>query len=110
MQNKSGRRRALANLFHACMQNVLGPISSVGETGLAMMSGDGVWHQCHLIFAIFIGDYPKQALVTCTFNGRCPKCLVPPAQLGKYKSFLLRAQRSIIDTYLLANQDIHKFH
>src|SRR5260221_12160260 len=43
MENKSGRRCALANLFHACMQNVLGPIGSVGDTGLAIMSGDGVW-------------------------------------------------------------------
>ena len=41
--NKAARRRALANLFHACMQNVLGPISSYGETGIPMMSGDGVW-------------------------------------------------------------------
>lgn len=110
MENKSGRRRALANLFHACMGDVLGPISSVGETGLAMMSGDGVWRRCHPIFAIFIGDYPEQALVTCTFNGRCPKCLVPPAQLGEYESFPLRAQRSVIGTYLSANQDIRKFH
>jgi hypothetical protein len=41
--NKAARRRALANLFHACMQIVLGPINSYGETGIAMMSGDGVW-------------------------------------------------------------------
>jgi len=59
MENKSARRRALANLFHTCMRNVLGPISSVGETGLPMMSGDGVWHQCHPVFAIFIGNYPE---------------------------------------------------
>jgi len=43
MPSKAGRHRALANLFHSCMRNVLGPISSIGETGLTMMSGDGVW-------------------------------------------------------------------
>ena len=110
MENKTGHRRALANLFHACMRKVLGPISSAGETGLVMMSGDGVWRRCHPIFAIFVGDYPEQTLVTCTFNGRCPKCLVPLGQLGEYDSFPSRTQRSMIGTYLLADTDIHRFH
>ena len=81
MPTKAGHHCTLANLFHSCMQNILGPISSVSKTGIAMISRDGVWCQCHSIFAIFIGDYPKQALVTCTFNGQYPKCLVPPDQL-----------------------------
>jgi Plavaka transposase len=38
----TARRQALANLFHACMQNVLGPISLYGETGVEMKSGDGI--------------------------------------------------------------------
>jgi len=76
MENKSGHHHALANLFYACMQNVLGPISSIGKTGVAMMSRNGVWHCCHPIFAIFVDDYPEQTLVTCTFSGQCPKCLV----------------------------------
>ena len=41
--NKSAWRHALANLFHACMGDLLDPITSHGETGLPMMSGDGVW-------------------------------------------------------------------
>jgi len=44
ISNKTARRRALGNLFHACMHHVLGPIGPYGETGVAMMSGDGVWH------------------------------------------------------------------
>ena len=110
MVNKSGRRRALANLFHACMWNVLGPISSVSEIGLPMMSGDGVWRRCHPVFAIFVGDYPEQTLVTCMFNGRCPKCVVPLGQLGEYNSFPLRTQRSMIGVYPLVDNDIRKFH
>ena len=110
MENKSARCRALVNLFHACMQNVLGPIGPASENGVAMMSGDGVWRRCHPIFAIFIGDYPEQALVTCTFNGRCSKCLVPPGQLGEYNSFPLHTQRSVIDTYQLADEDLRKFY
>ena len=110
MPSKASRRRALANFFHSCMHNVLGPISSIGKTGLTMISGDGVWRRCHPIFAVFVGDYPKQALVTCTFNGWCPKCLVPPGQLGKYELFPLHTQRSVIGSYLLADQDMCQFH
>ena len=110
MENKSAHCRTLANLFHACMQKALGPIGSISETGLEMMSGDGVWHQCHPIFAIFIGNYPEQALVTCTSHGRCPKCLVPPGQLGKYELFPLHMQRSVTGTYNLADEDRCQFH
>ena len=42
--NKTAHRRALANLFHACMHAVLGSISSYDETGVPMMSGDSIWH------------------------------------------------------------------
>jgi hypothetical protein len=66
--NKSAQRHALANLFHACMGDLLDPIASHGETGLPMMSSDGVWRCCHPILAVFISDYPEQTLVTCTYN------------------------------------------
>jgi hypothetical protein len=110
ISNKAARRRALANLFHTCMRTALGPIGSYSETGFDMMSGDGVWQRCHPIFATFIGDYPEQALVTCTYNGRCSKCMVAPGQLGEYESFPLRMQRNVLDTYILSDGDICVFH
>ena len=48
--------------------------------------------------------------MTCTFNRRCPKCLVPPGQHGKYESFPLRTQRAVIGSYSLADQDMRNFH
>ena len=110
IDSKATRHCALANLFHGCMGNVLDPISYYGETGVPMMSSDGVWRQCHPIFANFIGDYPKQALVTCTYSGRCPKCQVLPDELGEYKAFPSREQATAIDTYLLADGDVRTFH
>ncbi|KAI9429981.1 hypothetical protein H4582DRAFT_2114026 [Lactarius indigo] len=82
--NKSARQHALANIFHFCMRNLLAPIVPHSEMGIAMMSGDGVWCRCHPIFAMFISDYTEQALVTCTFNGWCPKCIVHHDDLGDY--------------------------
>ena len=102
--------RALTNLFHMCMQTVLGPITLYGETGIPMMSGDSVWCRCHLIFAVFVGDYLEQALVTCTYYGQCPKCEVPPGQLCEYQSFPSRIQSLVIDTYLSADADMHAFY
>ncbi|KAF8263319.1 hypothetical protein EI94DRAFT_1772973 [Lactarius quietus] len=52
------------------------------KAGIVMMGGDGIWRRCHPILASFIGDYPEQALVTCMYQGCCPKCIVPSDQLG----------------------------
>ncbi|KAI9459935.1 hypothetical protein BJY52DRAFT_1204009 [Lactarius psammicola] len=104
------RRRALCNIFHCCMRNLLAPITSHGETGVAMMSGDGIWRRCHPIFAVFIGDYPEQALVTCTPYGRCPKCVVHPNNLGDYSRSPPRDYDEASDIFLLADGDVCAFH
>jgi hypothetical protein len=106
----TARRRALTNLFHSCMQTALGPINPYGETGIEMKSGDGVWRRCHPILAVFVGDYPEQTLVTCTYNGRCPKCKVPLGELGEYEMFPRRVQSTVIDTYQLCDADAHTFN
>ncbi|KAH9173192.1 hypothetical protein EDB89DRAFT_2113987 [Lactarius sanguifluus] len=108
--NQSARRRALTNIFHFCMRNLLAPIASHGEMGIAMMSGDGVWRRCHPIFAVFVGDYPEQVLVTCTFNGRCPKCVVHRNNLGDYSRSPLRDYDKASEAFLLADGDVRTFH
>ena len=108
--NKAGRRRAIANLYHSCMRVILAPITAYGEIGIKMMSGDGIWRRCHPVFASFVGDYPEQVLVTCTYNGRCPKCLVPPDELGSHNRYPLRDYNKARDAYLLADGDAHVFH
>ena len=108
--NAAARRRALANLFHGCMQEIVAPITSYGETGIPMMSGDGVWRRCHPLLAAFVGDYPEQVLVTCTYSGRCPKCTVPLDQLGDFIKFPLRDCDNALDVYELADGDATRFH
>ena len=110
MTNKTGRTRAQANLFHSCMRLLVAPLNSVGETGIKMMSGDGIWRRCHPIFAAFIGDYPEQTLVTCTYKDYCPKCHVPYGQLGEYDHFSPRNFDQALNLYLLADGDGHAFH
>ena len=110
LTNKTGQHQAVANLFHACMHDVLQPIIGPGGSGVAMKSSDGVWCRCYPIFANFIGDYPEQALMTCTFSGQCPKCNVSPSDLGEYQTFPPCLCQLAIDTYHLADEDVRVFH
>ncbi|KAJ7254453.1 hypothetical protein C8J57DRAFT_1076155 [Mycena rebaudengoi] len=78
----AARRRAAANLYHACMRKILGPLATAGVDGVEMASGDGVIRRCHPILAIFAGDYPEQVLVAGIKTGECPTCPVPREELG----------------------------
>jgi len=108
--SKAGHRRALTNLFHGCMRTLLGPLALYGETGLPMMSGDGVWCRCYPILASFVGDYPEQVLVTCTYYSECPKCKVPCDELGDLGSFLSCDLGKAHRTYRLADGNVRTFH
>ncbi|TFK85635.1 hypothetical protein K466DRAFT_601004 [Polyporus arcularius HHB13444] len=80
--NKAARRRVLANLFHKCMSTILKPLVHAGINGISIVSGDGATRRGHPIFAVYIGDYPEQLLVTCCKNGTCPKCDIPRDDVG----------------------------
>jgi hypothetical protein len=110
IKNKAGRRRALANLFHACMHKILSPIKSCGETGIAMVTGNGSWHRCHPILATFVGDYPEQSLVTCTPYGSCPKCTIPRDDLGSQETFPSHNIQEAMDVFSLSDGDPTDFH
>ena len=80
--SKAARRRVLANLYHKCMGTILKPLERAGIHGIAMTSGDGLTRRTHPIFAVHVGDYPEQLLVTCCKNGTCPKCDIARDELG----------------------------
>ncbi|KAI0631297.1 hypothetical protein C8Q77DRAFT_1062323 [Trametes polyzona] len=85
--NKEARCRTLSNLYHACMRVVLAPLKDTGLAGMALTSSDGVTRRGHPIFAMYIGDYPEQLLVSCCKNGTCPKCTIPRDQIGDNADF-----------------------
>ena len=110
IRNKAAHCRAITNVFHFCMQTLLEPITSHGKSGLLMMSSDGVWHRCHPILSNFIGDYPEQSLVTCTYYGECPKCEVPVDWLGYYYRFSSHDYGKALKSYALADNNVHVFN
>ncbi|EIN09278.1 hypothetical protein PUNSTDRAFT_113700 [Punctularia strigosozonata HHB-11173 SS5] len=104
MSNISARRRALANLFHGCLQYILAPLENAGKNGIDMASGDGVHRRCHPIFACFVGDYPEQMLVVCCKHGRCPSCGIPRDRLGDAVLGPPRDRDKVLDALDLAEE------
>ncbi|KAG6834934.1 hypothetical protein H0H93_006263, partial [Arthromyces matolae] len=84
ISNKAGRRRSLANLYHACMGKALEPLKLAGTDGLYMTTGDGHTRRGHPLLACVVIDYPEQFLTTCTFNGECPTCPEHRNEMGSY--------------------------
>ncbi|KAG1866756.1 hypothetical protein F4604DRAFT_1881791 [Suillus subluteus] len=80
--NKASRRRTIANLYHGCMGHILAPLEEAGLDGIIMKSGDGILRCGHPLFSCFVGDYPEQVLVTGVKATECPKCDIPPNELG----------------------------
>ncbi len=79
----TSRRRALANLFHACMHRVLTPLKEAGINGVKMSSSDRNVYRTHSIFATFVGDYPEHILATCFKSGDCPTCAINKTELRR---------------------------
>ncbi|KAL0572146.1 hypothetical protein V5O48_009824 [Marasmius crinis-equi] len=84
IKNKASRRRAIANLFHACMSNIVAPLRKAGLDGVVLEDGNGVRRRCHPIHCAYVGDYPEHVLVTCTYTGTSPVCEAPAHKLGEY--------------------------
>lgn len=82
IKNAETRRLALGHLFHACMRRLMSPLKAAGEHGINMTSGDGVTRRCHPLFAVFVGDYPEQCLVTLVKYGDCVVCPTAKKELG----------------------------
>ncbi|KAH9911538.1 uncharacterized protein BXZ73DRAFT_93357 [Epithele typhae] len=79
---KAARSRIQANLYHACLGQILKPLRKAGIHGINMASGDGILRRNHPILAIHVGDYPEQLLTTCCKSGECPQCDIDRDEVG----------------------------
>ena len=89
-------------LFHNCMKSVLAPLVEAGKAGVVMICADGKRRRIHPILAAYIADHPEQCLVACCQQNRCPKCLVPPNDLGNPIPSSLRDTSDTLKTLHLA--------
>lgn len=65
------------------MRRLMEPLREAGLHGVNMTSGDGVTRRCHPLFAVFVGDYPEQCLVTLVKYGDCVVCPTARDDLGE---------------------------
>lgn len=80
------------------MSLITKPLVDAGIIGIVMTSGDGAKRRCHPIFAVYVGDYPEQCLVTGAYTGDCPVCDCPHEELGTYPcAFAYRDVDTIFD-------------
>ncbi|KAG1801292.1 uncharacterized protein BJ212DRAFT_1450065 [Suillus subaureus] len=80
--NKASQCQTIANLYHTCMGHILAPLEEARIDGIIVKSGDGILHHGHLLFACFVGDYLEQVLAIGVKATECPKCDIPPDELG----------------------------
>ena len=97
MDSNTSRRRAVNNLFHKCMHEILQPLENAGKKGVPMKSGDGYIRRCHPILAVYAADHPEQCRVACTKISECPKGMVAANSLGENARCYIRDAGDIIE-------------
>jgi len=110
IDNIASHRRALSNLYHACVRKVASPLESAGPNGFEVSVSNGDIHRCHPLLAGFVSDYPEQLLGACCKNGTCPKCTVPPNCLGDGKSYPLRDLKKVLAALKTLDQGPTAYH
>jgi len=108
--NQAARRRCIANLFHAAVNHITAPLQAPGAKGMIIPTGDGTHYRAHPIFAVYIGDYPEQVLVTCSITGDCPVCTIHRDSVGADTDPLpLRNLTSILNIFSMVDTSIDNF-
>ncbi|KIK15162.1 hypothetical protein PISMIDRAFT_115635, partial [Pisolithus microcarpus 441] len=69
-------------LFHHVMSLVLQLLVNAGRHSREMVCTDGYLCHVHPILAAYVTNFPKQCLVACNKESRCPCCLVESDKHG----------------------------
>ncbi|KAH9912446.1 uncharacterized protein B0H18DRAFT_1127164 [Fomitopsis serialis] len=77
---------AKLSCFSPTERSLQGP----GTHGRQMCCADGYIHHVYPIMAAYVADYPKQCLICCCKENRCPTCLVKPTDRGELLNTLYR--------------------
>lgn len=82
--NQTTRTQKTWELYHACMALILEPLKVAAREGVEMRCADGGVRRVYPILAAHLGDWPKHCTVGSTFKTRCPICIVPFHEQGRW--------------------------
>ncbi|KAG9124608.1 hypothetical protein FRC07_010971 [Ceratobasidium sp. 392] len=107
------REQLKGELMHRMMELVLELLKKAGKEGVEMYRADGRLRRVYPLLAAYVANYPKQTLMACTSQGRCPICKVTYQRRTQYKrkpgrrrrKLDLKALRAFIATGDLAELD-----
>lgn len=68
------RVRLKGQLIHDAMAVLLEPLRKASKDGVEMWCADGRLRRIYPIIAAFVGDFPEQNLMACTYQSSCPVC------------------------------------
>ncbi|KAF8598797.1 hypothetical protein BDV93DRAFT_478147, partial [Ceratobasidium sp. AG-I] len=68
------RIRLKGQLVHDSMAVLLQPLRKAAKDGVEMWCADGRLRRIYPIVAAFVGDFPEQNLMACTYQSSCPVC------------------------------------
>ncbi|KAF8580307.1 hypothetical protein K439DRAFT_1648226 [Ramaria rubella] len=69
-------------LFHHCMHIILAPLFTAGSDGVDITCADSGIRHDHPILAVYVADFPQQALIACCKESHCPQCTCEPGDRG----------------------------
>jgi len=82
--------------FHYAMSILLESMAEAGKNGVLTACTDGQGRHVFPILATYVADYPKQCLVACCMENRCPVCKVEPKKRGDHEENLKRTENETV--------------
>ncbi|KAF8598911.1 hypothetical protein BDV93DRAFT_450229, partial [Ceratobasidium sp. AG-I] len=74
VRDETLRVRLKGQLIHDAMAILLEPLRKASKDGVEMWCADARLRRIYPIVAAFVGDYPEQNLMACTYQSSCPVC------------------------------------
>ena len=84
------QRRINAETLQLVFQLLFEPLQAVALEGVNIDCADGKVQRCFPILSAWIADYMENVALHGVKSNSCPKCKVPPAELGTDAKYLVR--------------------
>lgn len=84
------QREVNRHTLHATLEQLLSPLQAPGKNGIELSCADGKRRRCFPVLAAWIADHEEHMTLHNLARNSCPKCEVPPEQLGQLGTYPVR--------------------